>query len=193
MNSPQRPDGPPLRDGKPYSAIAHLAESVTPFVAMAQACASAASRRRRSIAADRDAGLLVIEDLGEERWWPAIRRRRSRRATRRRSTRWWRCTAMRLPDVLPVEPDLEYRLPRYDMEALLIEAELLLDWYLPRLGAKVSDVEARGLLRAVARGAAPAIEAPPTWVLRDFHSPNLLWLPQRKGSPASASWISRTR
>ena len=28
MNSPRRPDGPPVRDGKPYSAIAHLAESV---------------------------------------------------------------------------------------------------------------------------------------------------------------------
>jgi aminoglycoside/choline kinase family phosphotransferase len=25
----------------------------------------------------------------------------------------------------------------------------------------------------------PAIDAPPTWVLRDFHSPNLLWLPRR--------------
>ena len=24
------------------------------------------------------------------------------------------------------------------------------------------------------------IDAPPTWVLRDFHSPNLLWLPDRK-------------
>ena len=35
MNSPRRPDGPPVRDGKPYSAIAHLAENVTPFVAMA--------------------------------------------------------------------------------------------------------------------------------------------------------------
>ena len=35
MNSPRRPDGPPVRDGKPYSAIAHLAEDVVPFVAMA--------------------------------------------------------------------------------------------------------------------------------------------------------------
>ena len=26
----------------------------------------------------------------------------------------------------------------------------------------------------------PAIEAPPTWVLRDYHSPNLLWLPDRE-------------
>ena len=31
MNSPRRADGPPVRDGKPYSAIAHLAEDVTPF------------------------------------------------------------------------------------------------------------------------------------------------------------------
>ena len=35
MNAPRRPDGPPVRDGKPYSAIAHLAEDVIPFVAMA--------------------------------------------------------------------------------------------------------------------------------------------------------------
>src|SRR5262249_50138956 len=35
MNSPRRPDGPPVRGDKPYSAIAHLAETVVPFVAMA--------------------------------------------------------------------------------------------------------------------------------------------------------------
>src|SRR6202044_2986384 len=27
----------------------------------------------------------------------------------------------------------------------------------------------------------PALKAFPTWVLRDYHSPNLLWLPQRQG------------
>ena len=41
MNSPRRPDGPPVRDGKPYSAIAHLAEDVTPFIAMANGPAPA--------------------------------------------------------------------------------------------------------------------------------------------------------
>ena len=25
------------------------------------------------------------------------------------------------------------------------------------------------------------LQAPPTWVLRDMHSPNLLWLPEREG------------
>ncbi len=34
MISPARPDGPAVRDGKPYSAIVHLAESVHAFVAL---------------------------------------------------------------------------------------------------------------------------------------------------------------
>ena len=34
MNAPRQPDGPPIRDGKPYSALVHLAEDVTPFVAV---------------------------------------------------------------------------------------------------------------------------------------------------------------
>ena len=36
MNWPAKPDGPPVKRGLPYSAIAHLAEDVKPFVAMAQ-------------------------------------------------------------------------------------------------------------------------------------------------------------
>jgi tRNA threonylcarbamoyl adenosine modification protein YjeE len=35
MNAPRKPDGPPVRDGLPYSQIAHLAEDVVPFVAIA--------------------------------------------------------------------------------------------------------------------------------------------------------------
>jgi aminoglycoside/choline kinase family phosphotransferase len=85
----------------------------------------------------------------------------------------------RLPDTLPVAPHVEYRIPSYDMNAFLIEAELLVDWFLPRLDAAIPDTE-RGSFRALWRELLhPAIEAPPTWVLRDFHSPNLLWLPQR--------------
>ncbi|MCB1545834.1 MAG: tRNA (adenosine(37)-N6)-threonylcarbamoyltransferase complex ATPase subunit type 1 TsaE, partial [Rhodoblastus sp.] len=37
MISPPRPDGPPVRYGKPYSAIARLAENIRPFVAIDRA------------------------------------------------------------------------------------------------------------------------------------------------------------
>jgi len=35
MNSPRRPDGPAIYAGRSYSAAAHLAEDVKPFVAIA--------------------------------------------------------------------------------------------------------------------------------------------------------------
>src|SRR5262250_883758 len=54
----------------------------------------------------------------------------------------------RLPDALPVAPHVEYKIPSYDIGAFLIEAELLLDWYLPRLGAPVTE-EARAAFQAL--------------------------------------------
>jgi len=86
----------------------------------------------------------------------------------------------RLPDVLPVAPHVEHRIPSYDLSAILIEAELLLDWFLPRLHAAMPDSERDSFRKLWRELLQPAIDAPATWVLRDFHSPNLLWLARRK-------------
>ena len=65
MDSPRRPDGPPIRDGKPYSAIAHLAEDVRAFVAIGGALQEAGLSTPRLFAEDLDQGLLIIEDFGD--------------------------------------------------------------------------------------------------------------------------------
>src|SRR3981081_563934 len=68
MNSPKRPDGPAIYDGKPYSAAVHLAEDVKPFVAIANGL------RERGFSApaihppDLHAGFLITEDLGSARF-----------------------------------------------------------------------------------------------------------------------------
>ena len=49
MNSPKRPDGPAIYDGKSYSAAVHLAEDVKPFVAIANGLRARGFPRRRSI------------------------------------------------------------------------------------------------------------------------------------------------
>jgi hypothetical protein len=85
-----------------------------------------------------------------------------------------------LPERLPVAPHVEYRLPYYDIEAFLIEAELLLDWYLVSADAPVRGGVREEFITLWREALEPAIEAPATWVLRDFHSPNLLWLPGRE-------------
>jgi N-acetylmuramate 1-kinase len=179
MNSPPRPDGPPVRDGKPYSAIAHLADNVVPFVAMANGLRQYGLSTPAIHHADLTQGLLIIEDLGAEQVVggdpPAPIPERYETAV----DALLMLHRQQLPEVLAVAPQVEHRIARYDTEAFLIEAELLLDWLLPRLQAPIADGEResfRGLWREHLQ---PAIDAPPTWVLRDFHSPNLLWLSER--------------
>ncbi len=181
MNSPKRPDGPVVRDGKPYSQIAHLAEDITPFIALTLGLRARGFSAPAIFAADRAAGLAVIEDLGDDLVVagdsPAPIEARYAVAAELLAE----LHGERLPDALPVEDGVKYRLSRYDMEALLIETELLLDWYLPKLQAKITDAK-RDLYLALWRDAlTPIIDEPATWVLRDFHSPNLLWLPERAG------------
>ena len=66
MNCPPRPDGPPVRDGKPYSAIAHLAEDVKPFVALATGLRERGFSAPQIYAADIEHGFVVLEDLGTD-------------------------------------------------------------------------------------------------------------------------------
>ena len=179
MNSPRRPDGPPVRNGKPYSTIAHLADNVIPFVAMANGLRQFGFSTPAVYHADLDQGLLILEDLGDERVVSGEPPMPIRERYETAVDALLALHALRLPDTLPVSPHVEHRIPSYDMDALLIEVELLLDWFLPRLNAAVPDAE-RDAFRALWRGLLqPAIDAAPTWVLRDFHSPNLLWLPRR--------------
>ena len=67
MDSPRRPDGPPIRDGKPYSRIAHLAEDVVPFIAIAETLRNAGFAAPQVHARSVGDGLLLIEHLGNGR------------------------------------------------------------------------------------------------------------------------------
>src|SRR5712672_1493657 len=64
MNSPRRPDGPAVYDGKSYSAAVHLAEDVTPFVAIANGLRERGFSAPTIHHADLDTGFLITEDFG---------------------------------------------------------------------------------------------------------------------------------
>ncbi len=179
MNAPRRPDGPPVRDGRPYSAIAHLAEDIVPYVALAGGLRSLGLSAPEILHADLDRGLIVMEDFGDDRLVggdpPAPIEARYAAAVDLLVALHGR----ELPDTLPLTSELDYRLPPYDLEAFLIEAELLLDWYLIGAGAPATAAARAAFVRLWREALLPAIAAPTTWVLRDYHSPNLLWLGQR--------------
>ena len=66
MNAPAQPDGPPIRDGKSYSALVHLAEDVAAFVAIDGELRHQGFSAPQIHAADLDNGFIVLEDLGSE-------------------------------------------------------------------------------------------------------------------------------
>ncbi len=181
MNSPRRPDGPPVHGDKPYSAIAHLAEDVLPFVAMAQGLRAYGFSAPEIYHRDLEHGFLIIEDLGDE---TVVEGDPPRPIDERYAAAIDMLVALHQqhpPQTLPVAPGVTHSIPPYDLEAFLIEAELLLDWYVPRAGASIATPVREAFVALWSEALQAALAAPPMWVLRDFHSPNLLWLPERDG------------
>jgi tRNA threonylcarbamoyl adenosine modification protein YjeE len=183
MDAPRQPDGPPIRDGKPYSALVHLAEDVAPFVAVAGALRARGLSAPAIDAFDLAEGFVVLEDLGNrvfgaevargvplgELWGPAVD--------------VLLALATEPPaEVIPIAGHAPYRLPQFDADAMLMEASLLIDWLWPALHGGETPEALREEFAALWR---PHLEqaacADPGWVLRDYHSPNLMWLPEREG------------
>jgi len=178
MDAPRRPDGPPLRHGLAYSAIAHLAEDVKPFVAMARGLRERGFSAPDIVAADLSEGLLIVEDLGDE----GIATSAGEAIEERYAAAVDVLLALHrqaLPAALRVAPRVEHWLPAYDSDAFLVELELLLEWYLPFCGASPGSGASAQFLTLWGDVLNVISEAPQTWVLRDFHSPNLTWLDAR--------------
>jgi tRNA threonylcarbamoyl adenosine modification protein YjeE len=180
MISPPRPDGPPVRRGKPYSAIAKLAESVHAFVALDRGLRALGCSAPRIYGEDLEAGLLILEDLGDELVVDADGPIFERYAEATRLLA--RLHTMNLPNALPITENADHVIPAYDMDALMIEADLLLDWYLPHIVGKSASGSVQGEFTHFWREVlSEIVAARTTWTLRDYHSPNLLWLADRDG------------
>jgi len=180
MNAARQPDGPPVRDGLPYSQIAHLAEDVVPFVAIARWLRAQGFAAPEILAEDLDQGFLLIENLGSDgildadgkpdpdRYGVAID-----------------CLAALhgkpAPGALPVGGRLHH-VPAYDARAMQIEVELLTDWYLPfKRGTQVPDAERQDYIELWQQLFADLHTAEKSLVLRDYHSPNLIWRAEKSG------------
>jgi N-acetylmuramate 1-kinase len=184
MDWARQPDGPAIRNGLPYSRIAHLAEDVRPFVAVAAALRASGLSVPQIYAQDLEQGFLLIEDLGDRVFGHEVETGAVDQAG------LWRVAAQTLaelsgvvpPATLPVGDGSMHRLPEYDRGALSIEVELLLDWYWPALHGSSVPEDARAQFVSLWGAVFDRLAVMPAgWVLRDYHSPNLLWLPEREG------------
>ncbi|MFM2278365.1 MAG: hypothetical protein RLZZ444_596 [Pseudomonadota bacterium] len=181
MDSPSRSNGPPIRDGKPYSQLVHLAEDVKPFIAVGNYLRSIGLSAPEIHATDIDQGIMLIEDLGSEGVLDP-----DGRPIPERYEESVRCLAdfhrRQPPAELPVEGGLMHPLPHFDRTTLKFEAEVLLDWHLPwRRGTQANEAEKQEYLAIWDHLIDELSDVETNLVLRDFHSPNIMWLPERQG------------
>jgi tRNA threonylcarbamoyl adenosine modification protein YjeE len=182
MDSPARSNGPPIRDGKPYSQLVHLAENVKPFIAVGNYLRKLKLSAPEIYQADIDQGILLIEDLGSEGVLDA-----GGKPIAERYEEAIRCLAdfhkQRPPERLPVCGDITHTVPRFDRETLKFEAEVLLDWHLPwrRNGQQASEAEKADYLEIWDHLIDELQAVETNLVLRDYHSPNIMWLAERSG------------
>lgn len=182
MDSAARPNGPPIRNGKPYSQLVHLAENVRPFIAIGKYLGGMGLSAPAIYETDVDQGILMIEDLGSEGVLDGAGRPIAERYEE--AMRGLAGMHRQQPPVsLPIGNGENHHLPSFDRETLKFEAEVLLDWHIPWLrgGEKASEAEARDYLEIWDHLIDQLNGLETNLVLRDYHSPNIMWLPERNG------------
>jgi len=185
MNAPAQTESPPAGDGHSYDAVAHRAATVGPFIAIDAELRARGVHAPEIYAADTDAGFVLLEDLGNE----GIVDAGGRAVLPRYEAAIDLLLAIHGQDWPPVASaagGVSHAVPSYDHEALLVEISLFADWFVSSAGRPAwSAADRAGFLsawRTVLQGNdAGSKTASQTWVLRDFHSPNILWIAGESG------------
>ncbi|MDP9874703.1 tRNA (adenosine(37)-N6)-threonylcarbamoyltransferase complex ATPase subunit type 1 TsaE [Agrobacterium tumefaciens] len=170
-----------VAEGKTYAEIAHLAQDARSFVAIGNYLRNSGFCAPEILAADTDQGILLLENLGregvlapdgtpiEDRYLQSV----ACLATLHQASR---------PDLLPVGDGSAYEVPPFDRQAMKIEVSLLAEWYLPhKRGKPLTDSEKSDYYAQWDRLIDQLADCETGLVLRDFHSPNLIWQPQNSG------------
>ena len=153
-------------------------EDVRPFLNVATALHELGLSAPKILAERPEDGLLLLEDFGDNTYTRVLNESPDQEEA-------LYMLAADLLIALHKRFASKQTLPRYDDALLTIEANLLIDWYLPAItGAPIADTlrqEYEALWQALF---AQIRDIPETLVLRDYHVDNLVWLPGRSGIAA---------
>ncbi|MBG1233929.1 tRNA (adenosine(37)-N6)-threonylcarbamoyltransferase complex ATPase subunit type 1 TsaE [Aestuariivirga litoralis] len=173
MDMPPRVDGPNVKDGKPYAVIAHSAEGLHNVIAVNEQLSAMGYGAPKIFAHDLTHGFALVEDLGSRVYRDMMRSGENMDEP--------------MNAAIAVLADIAQRpwpqtLPPYDIEAQLIEVDLLPVWFHKHVHKSEPPQALRDSFETIWRKLLPETQiANPVWVLRDYHSPNLIWLPERQG------------
>lgn len=153
-------------------------EPLEPFIAIAGHLRRLGLSAPEVIAADLEHGYALIEDFGD-----ATFTRRLDAGADAAELYTLAIDALVALQANPLATDID--VPAYDLDLLMKEAALFLDWYWPAIHGTPSSPEARAEYESLLhRLLQPITEGPRTLVLRDFHVDNLMTLEGRNGIAA---------
>lgn len=184
--TPSEPEGASIADRRAlgYNALARLAgPNPESFAAIANELTIRGYSAPDIIAADLDAGLMLLEDLGDDLFARVIEKDPNQ------ERKLYKAAIDTLAAIYrsSFPKDFNYRGTKwrvrdYDEAALQAEADLFLDWFVADLGIDLSkdalaewyDIWAEMFTHLGAHA--------PGLALRDFHAENLFWLPDRQAT-----------
>jgi aminoglycoside/choline kinase family phosphotransferase len=146
-------------------------EDIGPFLTVAGHLLDRGLRPPRPLAIDRERGLLLLEDFGDDRVGPLLQRE----PHRERSIYEAAIDILAGLAAQPAPPDI----PPYDDAAMSREVLLFPEWYVPALALDVDEAAYLPAWRDVWGEVLRIAEANPVMVLRDYHADNLMALPGR--------------
>ena len=146
-------------------------EDIGPFLTVAGHLLDRGFCPPRPLAVDREKGLLLLEDFGDDRVGPLLQREPHREREIYES-------AVAILARLAAQP-APADLPPYDDSAMEREVRLFPEWYVPALEIPVDEGAFLPAWRAVWGDVLRVAEETPVLVLRDYHADNLMVLPDR--------------
>lgn len=176
MDSPPVQDEPVLASGKTYGETVHRAQNINAFLAIADTLQNQGFVVPELLSVDAQNGLALLGDLGGEtilkEGQPVTERYEAAVdvLSQLHACKW---------DEHLNSQCAEHALYPADSTMLITEAELYLHWYLPyATGKQVSEEQQTEFWEAWQELLQPVLSAEKTLLLRDYHSPNLMWLPE---------------
>ena len=158
-------------------------EPIEPYVAIARHLLSLGFGAPRIEAEDRSAGLLLMEDLGDDTFTRLLARGEDEAGLYELAVD----TLIALHG-LPAATAIPPGLAPYSDDLLMAEADYLIDWYLPAVGLRLDPGRRSAYATRWREAFAAARAVPETLVLRDFHVDNLMRLDGR-ARPAACGLV----
>lgn len=159
----------------PHSAVLMDAppehEDIGPFLTVAGHLLDRGFAPPRPLAVDRERGLLLLEDFGDEQVGPLLVREPDRERAIYEA-------AVDLLARLAAQPAPDGLSP-YDEAAMEREVLLFPEWYAPALALEVDEAGFLAAWRDAWSGVLDVVRNNPVLVLRDYHADNLMVVPGR--------------